>query len=212
MSKPHVINADLEPTPSNPHSWMPLLGDAANAPAGDSIRVMFGCMRPLYRGFAPSVAALARSKLTVAAPPDTPDWTVTAHRAEVLLPAFADDRLACPRTLFEMTDSDHPVGGKALASYITLTWQPERLHAQWQVGLSVGRWLTETFEVAVLAVQHAPHRAAKSTCPHIHLIVPGPRRLTRWGQFGGYVTPLCRDGGRQLVVDQVAALVARGEG
>lgn len=145
----------------------------------------------------------------MAAPAGTPDWTVTAHRAEVLLPAHVDDRLLDPRTLFETAEAQHPPGGEALATYVTLTWAPSRLHAAFEVGRHLARWLVREFDVTVLLVQHVPALNAGTAEPHLHLIIPGPRRLTAWSGFGEYVKPLCRDSGRQLIVDQLAPLMAR---
>ena len=207
VGKPVIINAGVEPTPANPHSHLPLLGDAPGEAGPGGIRTCYGVLRPEYRGHLNSLASFARAKLTVAAVPGTPAWTITAHRAEVLLPAHADDRLLDPRVLCEAAETEHPPTGEALATYVTLTWTPARLHLQYEVGRAIARWLTDEFGVAVLLVQHVPARNGGTAQPHIHLIVPGPRRIMPWGGFGDYVKPLCRDGGRQLVVDRLAGLV-----
>lgn len=202
MAAAVVINAGVEPTPANPHSHMPLLGDAPGDVGPGGARILYGCLRPIYRDYVNSVTALAKAKLTVAVPAGTRDWTVTAHRAEVLLPAFADDRLLSPRTLFETAEAEQPLGGEALATYVTLTWTPERLHAAFEYGRALARSLINEFHVAVLLVQHVPALNASTAQPHLHLIIPGPRRLTPWSGFGEYVKPLCRDGGRQLIIDR----------
>ena len=207
-SKPVLINAGVEPTPANPHSHMPLLGDPPGESGPGDVRTLYGVLRPSYRGHANSITALVRAKVTVAAPAGTPAWTVTAHRAEVVLPCHADDRLLDPRTLIEMVEAQHPPAGEALATYVTLTWAPTRLHAAFERGRALARWLNDEFGVAVLLVQHVPALNASSAPHHLHAIIPGPRRLAPWGGYAEYVKPLCRDGGRQLVVDQLARLIA----
>ncbi len=207
-AKPVLINAGVVPTPANPHTHMPLLGDPPGESGPGDVRTLYGVLRPSYRDHANSLAALARAKLTVAAAADMPEWTVTAHRAEVLLPAHADDRLLDPRTLVEIADAQHPPSGEALATYVTLTWTPARLHAAFERGRAVARWLADEFGVAVLLIQHVPALNASTAPHHLHLIVPGPRRLAPWGGFAEYVKPLCRDGGRQIIVDQLARLIA----
>lgn len=206
-SRAIVINAGVEPTPANPHSHLPLLGDAPGEAGPGGIRTLYGVLRPEYRGHRNSLVTFAKAKLTVAAPPDTPTWTVTAHHAEVLLPTHAEDRLLDPRTLVETAETEHPPGGEALATYVTLTWTPARLHLQYEVGRRVARWLADEFDLAVLLVQHVPARNANTAQPHVHLIVPGPRRIMPWGGYGDFVKPLCRDGGRRLVVDRLARVV-----
>ncbi|WP_237237698.1 hypothetical protein [Sphingomonas melonis] len=113
------VNPGCLPDPANPHSWLVLTGDDADR---DATRVMYGCLRPSFRGHLNSAAAFAAAKLTVGAPPDTPPWTLTAARAEVLLPPGADDRLSDPRILMETVDAELPVKAKALLAYLTFTF------------------------------------------------------------------------------------------
>jgi hypothetical protein len=197
VARPGVeINAGCTPDPANPHSWLVLTGDDADA---NSTRVMYGCLRPSFRGYANSAAAFAASKLTVAAPPGTPPWTLTAARAEVLLPAGVDDRLSDPRALMETADAELPVNAKTLLAYFTFTFPTARLHDQYELVRDFSRRLiVNTFEVAALLVHHAPHRAGSANLPHVHLLIPGPRRLTRLG-FCEWVTPLAGDKAHALV-------------
>ena len=153
---------------------------------------MVGTLRPVHQEHANSAAAFVHAKLQVVPSTDGKDWTVTAHRAEVLLPPGADDRFCCPRTLFEAIDVEHPADGKALLTYITLTWRPERLHLQWELCRQMALELVREHEVAALAVQHAPGKIARSNDPHVHLAIAGPRVLGSLG-FGSYVTQLMGD-------------------
>lgn len=124
------VNPGCLPDPANPHSWLVLTGDDANR---DATRVMYGCLRPNFRGHSNSAAAFAAAKLTVGAPLGTPPWTLTAARAEVLLPPGADDRLSDPRTLMETVDAELPVKAKALLAYLTFTFPTGRLHEQYEL-------------------------------------------------------------------------------
>lgn len=153
---------------------------------------MVGTLRPAHQDHNNSAAAFVRAKIQVVPSTDGDDWAVTAHRAEVLLPRGADDRFYCLRTLFEAIDAEHPVDGKALLTYVTLTWRPERLHAQWELGRRLALELVREHEVAVLAVQHVPGKVARSNDPHVHLAIAGPRTLGSLG-FGPYVTALMGD-------------------
>ena len=193
-------------TPSNTHSWLRLLGDPPGATCVHGIRIMYGVLRPDCQGYAISAAAFARAKLAVPARPDPDDWDVTAHRAEVLLPSHADDRLLSPRTLFEEVDATLPPNGRALATYITLSWTPSRLHAQFEFGRAVARKLT-AMDLAVLLVQHVPSHALRTNPPHLHLLAV-TRRIMPFGSFGPPVPLLGRDRGRQMIVDIVAELAA----
>ena len=150
------INAGCQPDPANPHTWMPLFGD----PPGTGPKVMYGCLRPQFRGFTNSAAKFAATKMTVGAPAGTPPWTLTAARAEVLLPPQADDRMSDPRTLMETVDAELPANAKALLGYLTITFETNRLHAAWE---EVRRFLrisvVDVFSTGALIIQHAPHRA-----------------------------------------------------
>ncbi len=190
MAKPTPVNKDQPCDAANPHSQLALVGEPAGC-AGP--RCMVGTLRPVHQGNANSAAAFARAKLAPASA-DPTSWIITAHRAEVLLPAGADDRLACPRALFEAVDAEHPADGKALLAYATLTWRPQRLHRQWELGRTLAQEWTREHGVAVLLVQHVPARVASGNDPHLHLMVAGPRRIEPWGGFGSYVAPLLGDG------------------
>lgn len=190
------VNRDCVPDPANPHSWLVLIGDDADR---DATRVMYGCLRPSFRGHRNSAAAFAAAKVTVGAPPDTPPWTLTAARAEVLLPPRADDRLSDPRVLMETIDAELPVKAKALLAYFTFTFPTTRLHEQYELVRDFTRKLiVDPFEVAALLVQHAPHRAGSASPPHVHVLIAGPRRLTPLG-FGEWVMPLATDKAHALV-------------
>ena len=190
------VNPDCLPDPNNPHSWLVLTGDDADR---DATRVMYGCLRPSFRGHRNSAAAFAAAKLTVGASPDTPLWTLTAARAEVLLPPGADDRLFDPRILMETVDAELPVKARALLAYLTFTFPTARLHEQYELVRDFSRRLiVDPFEVAALLVQHAPHRAGSASPPHVHVLIAGPRRLTPLG-FGEWVMPLATDKAHALV-------------
>lgn len=189
MAKPISVNDGHVYDPANPHTHLTLIGDPANSTGP---RCMAGTLRPTHQGHTNSAAAFARTKLTPATQASATDWTITAHRAEVLLPSPADDRLGCPRTLFEMVDAEHFSTGKALLSYITFTWRPKRLHQQWELGRRLARELCAEHNVGILAVHHVPSKVGSTSDPHLHLVIV-PRRIEAWGGFGSYVTALIGD-------------------
>lgn len=190
------VNAGCVPDPARPHTQLALIGDPSGTPG---TRVMYGCLRPTFRGHSNSAVAFAAAKVTVAAPLGTPPWTQTAARAEVLLPPGADDRLAEPRVLMEAVDAALPHDGKALLAYLTFTFPCGRLHHQWELVRSfVRRDLVELFEAAVLLIQHVPGRAGFPTDPHVHALLAGPRRLTSLG-FGEWLPALMEDEAHLLV-------------
>ena len=192
------INAGCVPDPARPHTQLVLIGDP---PGTVGTRVMYGCLRPTFRQHVNSAAAFSAAKVTVAAPPGTRPWTLTAARADVLLPPGADDRLAEPRVLMEAVDAALPHDGKALLAYLTFTFACERLHHQWElVRTFVQRHLVEPFEVGALLVQHAPGRAGFGSAPHVHAILAGPRRLTSLG-FGEWWPELMGDKAHPLIRD-----------
>ena len=201
--KPYEINAGLRPDPSNPHSWFTLIGHPPGETAPSGYRVLWGVMRPEYRDYRPSLAAFAQTKLAPAAGTNVAPWAVTAYRHEVLLPAFAGDHLRDPRVLIESAEQQ-PVTAKALASYITLTSTPATLHGQFEVARRTAQMLVARFDVAALLVQHVPALNGGSAQPHVHLIIPGPRRLTPWSGYGAPVAELAGDKGRDLVLSLLA--------
>ena len=201
---PVIVNDDLMPTASNPQSWLPLMGGQPGEPDPGGIRITYGNMTPRYRGFSPSIVAYARAKMMVAAPPGTPDWTMTAHRAQVYLPRHADERWTCPRTLFEEVERADLGDDGAVAACITMRWKPARLQEQFWLGQEVATWLARTSHVPVLMIQHVPQLS--NAHPHLHLIA-GMRRITEWGTVGCRVAALCRPTSRALIVDRVAAIL-----
>lgn len=207
MAKPYQVNADVEPDTANPHSWFRLIGHPPGESGPGGTRVMWGVMRPEYRTIRPSLSAFVKAKLAPAAGDDAPSWTVTAYRHEVLLPAFASDHLRDPRTLIEAAEREQPAGARALATYVTLTSEPERLHAAWEVARALAKRLVDDYDVAVLVVQHVPALAGGSAQPHVHLVIPGPRRLTRFSMFSTMVAEIARDAGRDLILQLLAEIV-----
>jgi|SRR5690242_2791053 len=199
MAKPNpngvLINGDRQPKACDPHSWLALIGDP---PCTVGTRIMFGNLRPSYRGWQNSAAEFAAAKLGVGLPPDANPWSVGAARAEVLLPHDVDDRLADPRTLMLEIDAAAPGPRPALLTYITITYEPRRLHEQYELVRAYAMaHLVQDLGNAVLAVQHAPERAGYDTPPHVHLLV---RKANSRG-IAPPVAALSCDKGRKLVVE-----------
>ncbi|KKI18933.1 hypothetical protein XM50_11720 [Sphingomonas sp. Ag1] len=199
MNKGHVRHEN------QPHTHLNLLGEP---PGTKGPRCLTGTLRPMHQGCHNSAAAFVRTKLNPVAGSAPDDWTIRAHRAEVILPRHADDSLADPRTLFNAIDTEHPDRGAALLAYITLTWQPERLHLQWAVGRQLAIELADAHDVALLLVQHVPGQAGRGNDPHLHLAIAGPRRIKRWSGFGSYVTPLMGDRMWAMIRSKFHALLA----
>jgi hypothetical protein len=205
VTKPVCVNKDHVRVEGNPHTHLALLGD----PSGTSgPRCMAGTLRPVHQGSANRASAFVRTKINPVVGSAADDWTLVAHRAEVILPRHADDRLSDPRTLFEAVDAEHPADGKALLTYLTLTWRPERLHRQWELGRRLATELARDHNVAVLLVQHVPGKMGRSTDPHLHLAVAGPRRIEPWSGFAAYVPALMGDRVWAPVRERFRALLA----
>ena len=202
-AKPVVINADVPLSESNPHTWLILSGDA---PDSLGPRCMVGTLRPEHRGRRNSAAAFAAAKLLIEVDGANRPWQPGAYRHEVLLPPDVDDRFTCPKTLFDEVDAGHVTGGKALASYVTLTWTPTRLHHAWRVAHDLARGLVDEFSVPALVVQHVPSLVANTAIPHCHILLAA-RSLTGIG-WGAYVTALSGDRVWRLVRDKFDALLA----
>jgi hypothetical protein len=201
-AKPFVVNGDLPLSEGNPHTWLVLSGDPPGSPGP---RCMVGTLRPEHRGRANSAAAFAAAKLLIEVSETDQSWRSEAYRHEVILPHGADDRLSCPRTLFGDIDSAHVPGGKALLTYITLTWTPTRLHHGWRVAHHLAADLVETFSVPALIIQHVPGLVANTATPHCHLLV-GSRSLSGIG-WGGYVAALNGDRAWPLIRAKFDALL-----
>jgi hypothetical protein len=187
-SKPIVINADTPLSESNPHTWLILAGDPADASGS---RCMTGTLRPEHRGHINSATAFAAAKLLIDVDASDQPWRSRAYRHEVLLPRDADDRFTCPKALFTDVDAAHVPTGKALLSYITLTWTPARLHRAWWLAHTLAAELVDTHAVPALVVQHVPGLVANTATPHCHILL-GVRSLTGIG-WGGYVAALTGD-------------------
>lgn len=207
MAVPYRINPDAVPNDRDPHSWLPLTGHPPGEMGPGGFRLMWGVLRPSFAGYRPSLSRFAQAKLAVAVPGDARPWGTTAYRHEVLLPAQAGDHLRDPQTLIETAERECLSEAKAHACYITLTSEPSTLHGQFEAARALGWWLVESFDVAVMLIQHVPSLNGNSAAPHVHMIVPGPRAITRYGSFGRPIAELARDKGRDLVLDRLAAIV-----
>ena len=209
MAKPLIINPDRDPDPANPHSWFPLIGSAPDEPGP---RIMTGTLRGHYRGFAPTATAFCQAKIQPVPSHDGNPWAVTAVRAEVLLPAGADDRYADPQLLMAQADALATSPTDARLGYVTFTWMPQRLHEQWSeirafcVEQIVGPGSGDALGCPVLLVQHAPHRQRRSTLPHCHLLIV-PHRLNQLG-WSSPCGRLVGDKGRKTVVERFTAFRA----
>ena len=197
---PIIINADRDPVPGNPHTWLPLLGDP---PGSEGTRILYGVLRPSYRGWANSAAQFAQAKLAPVPQPGGEPWAVTAARGEMLLPSGADDRYADPRVLMEAVDAERPADKPVLLTYVTITFPTARLHEQYELVRGFLMAQVRALGCPVLLVQHAPHRQGSSNPSHCHCLYV-PRRLSTLG-LAEWVTPLCSDKGRRLVVDSFTA-------
>lgn len=195
-----VINADREPVADNPHTWLPLLGDP---PGTEDLRVLYGVLRPVYRGWTNTAIQFGRTKIQPVDPLSADPWEVTAARAEVLLPPGADDRYLSPRVLLEAVDEPEREPKPSLLAYVTITYPTQRLHEQWEDVRLVIAAIVRSHGCPALLVQHAPHLARSNNPHHCHALLV-PRRLTSLG-FAGPVSAFAGDKGRQVIVDAVTA-------
>lgn len=201
--KPAVINGDTPLSEGNPHTWLILNGDPA---AESGPRCMTGTLRPEHRGRANSAAEFAAAKLLIDVDAADQPWRPRAYRHEVLLPRDADDRFTCPKVLFTDIDTAHVPAGKALLTYVTLTWTPARLHHAWRLAHTLAAELVDEFSAPALVVQHVPGLVANTATPHCHVLL-GVRTLTGIG-WGGYVAALNGDRVWPMVRSRFDALLA----
>lgn len=203
VSKLAVINGDKPLSDTNPHTWLVLSGD----PPGEAgARCMIGTLRPEHRGRANSAAEFAAAKLLIDVDTADQPWRCNAYRHEVVLPRDADDRFTNPKVLFTEIDAAHVPGGKALLTYVTLTWTPPRLHRAWRLAHTLATELVDEFSVPALVVQHVPGLIANTATPHCHILL-GIRTLTGIG-WGGHVAALNGDRVWPLVRERFDALLA----
>lgn len=194
-TKSVIINADRDPDPRDVHSWLVLAGDP---PGTAGTRILYGVLRPSYRNWSNTAAAFAKAKIRPVPSGSDDPWAVTASRCEVLLPAEADDRFLSPQVLMETHDAEQPATKPIILTYVTITLPAARLHEQYELvrAFALAK-LVQTYGVAVLLVQHAPHRAASSNLPHVHLMIG---RVVGSLGMKEYVGVLCGDKGRDLIV------------
>lgn len=194
--KVNLINGDLQPSAANPHSWLPLAGDPPDAPT----KIMYGVLRPEYRGWTNSAVRFARAKIEVGLRKDAEPWTAGAARVEVLLPNDADDRFLDPKVLMEGIDAEPLRSKPYILTYLTITAPTPRLHHQAELVRAYARThLVGELGAGVLMVQHAPNRAGYSAAPHVHLLVT--RRVGSLG-LAEPVPQLTGDKGRKVIVDR----------
>ena len=197
-SAAQVINADRKPDPNNPHTWMPLLGNASGA-GGD--RILWGVLRQSYRDRQNSAVEFVQAKARPSWSPD--EQAVTAIRYDMLAPAGADDSFADHRLFATRIDTE--IAGRAdgstpLMAYATIT--PAKigsLHGFYEEVRVVAREIVTRLASPIFIVQHAPGLAGNSAQPHCHLCL-SPYRVGQLG-FGGRIAVLGGDKGRQLIVD-----------
>ncbi len=170
---------------ANPHSWLKVNPDGNHQP----LNFMFGVLDRDYNGRTNNAVEFTTAKLQPV-PPVTGQGFVTAERAEVVLPADADDRFADPMTLAAEVDRAAVPGKAALLCYVTLYFpHATRLHGAWSEARSFAEMLAERYEVATIAALHAPHRAGSPNPVHVHLLIV-PRALSALG-LGRYEHQFC---------------------
>lgn len=193
-----VINGDKAPTPGNPHTWLPLLGDESGA-TGD--RILWGVLRQTYRDRTNSAAEFIRAKAR-------PSWSadeqaVTATRHDMIAPADADDSFADHRLFAARIDheiAERADGSTPLLAYATIT--PDgltSLHTFYEEVRTMACDLVARFSSPIFITQHAPGLAGNSARPHCHLCL-SPYRVGRLG-FSGKISILTGDKGRQVIAD-----------
>jgi hypothetical protein len=197
--RPVVLNADRERDPANPHSWLELLGDPADAVG---LRVMWGVLRARHLNVENSASAFVAAKLRPSWSPDPS--AATAAWVETLTSADADDSFADAALLAARIDREiaRDIAGSApLLGYATITDPGAcRIHVFREELRAIARGLVEAHGGAVIAVVHAPGRAGNGNPLHGHLcvtpyIVDGPLGFSR------RIAAFCGDAGRQVILD-----------
>ena len=173
------------PITANPHSWLVINPD----PDHLADNFMFGVLEREHEGRANSAVEFATVKLQPV-PSVAGGSSITAERAEVVLPADADDRFADPFVLASEVDRMAVAGKPALLCYVTLYFPgATRLHRAWSDARSFAETLADQHEVATIVALHAPHRSGSANPVHAHLLIV-PRVLNALG-LGKYQHLFC---------------------
>lgn len=181
---------------ANPHSWLTLNPD----PDHITDNFLFGVLEREHEGRTNSALEFTTVKLQPVPPVDGGS-AITAERAEVVLPADADDRFADPFVLAAEVDRMAVTGKPALLCYVTLYFPDAvRLHRAWTEARSFAEVLAEREKVATIVALHAPHRKGSANPVHAHLCII-PRALNSLG-LGRYQHLFCFPRGQK----QLAAL------
>jgi hypothetical protein len=193
---PKIKTNPTSPITANPHSWLTLNPD----PDVVTDNFLFGVLEREHQGRANTALEFATVKLQPV-PPVAGGPAITAERAEVVLPADADDRFADPFVLAAEADRMAVHGKPALLCYVTLYFPDAvRLHRAWTDARSFAETLAAREQVATIVALHAPYRKGSANPVHAHLCVI-PRVLNSLG-LGRYQHLFCFPRGQK----QLAAL------
>ncbi|RYY29341.1 MAG: hypothetical protein EOP62_00430 [Sphingomonadales bacterium] len=199
-ASPSTKLAGIVTNEADPQSWLFLnpMRDIA-MPAG----MVFGNLRKSYGLRINSAVEFGRRKLQPIAPlgdAQAAPWPVTAERHDVVLPEYADDKLAEPRALLAAMDAT--AIDKTLLVYVTLSFpQATRVHQAFETSRAFAAKLARERHLASLLVLHAPGRVGSANSPHCHLLI-APRAIGPLGiEHGVYDTDLCCDRGQKLMVE-----------
>lgn len=183
---------------ADPQSWL-FLNPAGPSPSG----LVFGVLRKVYAGRNNSALEFGWRKSHVgqiAGAVELSTWSPNVERAEVILPADADDMLGDPAILLAQMDATAAECEKALLVYVTLPLgDVDRVHVGWERARAFAVRIARERELATFLTLHAPGRVNSPFPLHAHCQIV-PRRISRLGLGHGlYDEDLIHDGGQSVV-------------
>jgi hypothetical protein len=187
--------------PDRPENWLYLHNRAA---------LTFGVLRKRYNERDNSACEFGTSKLQPVSP-SSAEQTITAARADVVLPRHAEDALTDPFAF--LAGCDELTLDPAILVYLSIAF-PEavRLHHAWEQARRFARMLADDRNLASLVVLHAPGLVSSPNPPHVHLLICPRTGASPLGlKFGGLDRELICDKGADIL-DKCWRTMCAGEG
>jgi hypothetical protein len=194
----NTSNTSIETDPDRPESWLYLINEGS---------LIFGVLREKYKGRANTAAEFGARKLQPVSPPEEHPKSITAERADVVLPKGAEDHFSEPFAFLRGCDEMRVDPG--ILTYVTIPMpDANRIHEAWETAREFAKILAQERDLAVLVIQHVPGRVSSPNDPHVHLLI-NPRICSKLGlAYGGLDRALLHDEGAEILAERWAEFIA----
>ena len=183
--------------PGRPESWLFLHWED---------EITFGVLREKYLDRTNTAEEFGLRKLQPVSPPSSDLLQITAERADVVLPRWAEDDLSTPIAFLK--GCDEMKLEKGIFAYLTIPSPHERIHEAWEMARGFAKVLADERHVGSLVIQHVPGRVSSPNDPHVHLLI-NPRTSAKLGlRCGGIDRQLLHDDGAEILSDRWAEFVS----